>query len=137
MSVGGGDPDRGPPVGGLHHPARGQPVQGAGRVGRFQAGWRDEPAYVLSVDVRDPYEDGPEDPYVAERLGYTHIDTGAMYRAVAWKAAQDESSLHPPRVSEAEPDRVRRLIEWSLGEAPPALATGKIAQPLDRFAGDA
>lgn len=26
---------------------------------------------------------------VAERLGYTHIDTGAMYRAVAWKAAHD------------------------------------------------
>ena len=26
---------------------------------------------------------------IAERLGYRHIDTGAMYRAVAWKAAQD------------------------------------------------
>lgn len=26
---------------------------------------------------------------VAERLGYRHIDTGAMYRAVAWKAAHD------------------------------------------------
>src|SRR6187397_2832857 len=26
---------------------------------------------------------------VAERLGYRHIDTGAMYRAVAWKAANE------------------------------------------------
>jgi len=26
---------------------------------------------------------------VAERLGYRHVDTGAMYRAVAWKAAHD------------------------------------------------
>ena len=26
---------------------------------------------------------------VAERLGYTHIDTGAMYRAVAWKALEE------------------------------------------------
>ena len=26
---------------------------------------------------------------VAERLGYQHIDTGAMYRAVAWKAAHE------------------------------------------------
>jgi cytidylate kinase len=26
---------------------------------------------------------------VAERLGYKHIDTGAMYRAIAWKAAHD------------------------------------------------
>ena len=26
---------------------------------------------------------------VAERLGYTHVDTGAMYRAVAWKALEE------------------------------------------------
>jgi len=26
---------------------------------------------------------------VAERLGYRHVDTGAMYRAVAWKAASE------------------------------------------------
>lgn len=26
---------------------------------------------------------------IAERLGYKHVDTGAMYRAVAWKAAQE------------------------------------------------
>jgi len=26
---------------------------------------------------------------LAEKLGYTHVDTGAMYRAVAWKAAQE------------------------------------------------
>ena len=30
---------------------------------------------------------------VAQRLGYRHVDTGAMYRAVAWKAAQDAVSL--------------------------------------------
>ena len=30
---------------------------------------------------------------VAERLGYAHIDTGAMYRAVAWKAAHEGLSL--------------------------------------------
>jgi CMP/dCMP kinase len=30
---------------------------------------------------------------IAERLGYRHIDTGAMYRAVAWKAAKDGVSL--------------------------------------------
>jgi cytidylate kinase len=26
---------------------------------------------------------------LASRLGYLHVDTGAMYRSVAWKAAQD------------------------------------------------
>ena len=30
---------------------------------------------------------------VAARLGYTHIDTGAMYRAVAWKALGDGLDL--------------------------------------------
>lgn len=31
---------------------------------------------------------------VAGRLGYTHIDTGAMYRAVAWKALRDGVDLN-------------------------------------------
>ena len=30
---------------------------------------------------------------IAARLGYRHVDTGAMYRAVAWKAAHDGVSL--------------------------------------------
>jgi cytidylate kinase len=30
---------------------------------------------------------------VADRLGYRHIDTGAMYRAVAWKALQEGIDL--------------------------------------------
>ncbi len=30
---------------------------------------------------------------VAARLGYTHIDTGAMYRAIAWKALHDGVDL--------------------------------------------
>ena len=31
---------------------------------------------------------------VAARLGYRHIDTGAMYRAVAWKALHDGVDVH-------------------------------------------
>jgi cytidylate kinase len=30
---------------------------------------------------------------LASRLGYTHLDTGAMYRAVAWQAVNDGVSL--------------------------------------------
>src|SRR6187431_962397 len=30
---------------------------------------------------------------VATRLGYRHVDTGAMYRAVAWKARQEGIDL--------------------------------------------
>src|SRR6185295_11345850 len=37
---------------------------------------------------------------VAARLGYRHIDTGAMYRAVAWKARQEGIDLaDEPRVA--------------------------------------
>src|SRR5688500_6835955 len=31
---------------------------------------------------------------LAARLGYTHIDTGAMYRAVAWMAGHNGIDLH-------------------------------------------
>ena len=33
---------------------------------------------------------------VAELLGYTHLDSGAMYRAVAWKALRDGVPLDAP-----------------------------------------
>jgi cytidylate kinase len=33
---------------------------------------------------------------VAELLGYTYLDSGAMYRAVAWKALRDGVSLDSP-----------------------------------------
>ena len=31
---------------------------------------------------------------IAARLGYRHVDTGAMYRAVAWKALHDGVDIH-------------------------------------------
>jgi CMP/dCMP kinase len=34
---------------------------------------------------------------VAELLAYTHLDSGAMYRAVAWKALRDGVPLDSPR----------------------------------------
>ena len=33
---------------------------------------------------------------VAEMLGYTHLDSGAMYRAVAWKALCERIPLNSP-----------------------------------------
>jgi len=33
---------------------------------------------------------------VAEMLGYAHLDSGAMYRAVAWKALRDQVPLDSP-----------------------------------------
>jgi CMP/dCMP kinase len=48
---------------------------------------------VIAIDGPSGAGKGTLARTVAERLGYTHIDTGAMYRAVAWKAAQEALPL--------------------------------------------
>ena len=48
---------------------------------------------------------------VAELLGYTYLDSGAMYRAVAWKALRDGVPLDSPeRLADA--GRARRGSIW-------------------------
>jgi CMP/dCMP kinase len=44
---------------------------------------------------------------VAGLLGYTYLDSGAMYRAVAWKALRDGIPLDSPALLEALASRVR------------------------------
>jgi cytidylate kinase len=44
---------------------------------------------------------------VAARLGYRHIDTGAMYRAVAWKALRERIALDD---EDATADAARRAV---------------------------
>ena len=44
---------------------------------------------VIAIDGPSGAGKGTVARTLAERLGYRHIDTGAMYRAVAWKAAHD------------------------------------------------
>ena len=44
---------------------------------------------VIAIDGPSGAGKGTLARTVAERLGYRHVDTGAMYRAVAWKAAQE------------------------------------------------
>ncbi len=48
---------------------------------------------VIAIDGPSGAGKGTLARTVAERLGYRHIDTGAMYRAVAWKAAQESLAL--------------------------------------------
>jgi cytidylate kinase len=49
---------------------------------------------------------------VARALGYRHVDTGAMYRAVAWRALRDGLSLDDERGLTA----VARKSEFDLGD---------------------
>ena len=44
---------------------------------------------------------------VADLLGYVHLDSGAMYRAVAWRALRDGVSLDLPEQLEALAAKVR------------------------------
>ncbi|OFW44787.1 MAG: cytidylate kinase [Acidobacteria bacterium RIFCSPLOWO2_12_FULL_67_14b] len=44
---------------------------------------------VIAIDGPSGAGKGTVARTLAERLGYRHVDTGAMYRAVAWKAAHD------------------------------------------------
>jgi CMP/dCMP kinase len=54
---------------------------------------------IIAIDGPSGAGKGTVAREVAERLGYRHVDTGAMYRAVAWKACRegidltDESSI--------------------------------------------
>ncbi len=48
-----------------------------------------ETARVIAIDGPSGAGKSTIARLLAERLGYTYIDTGAMYRAVGWKARQD------------------------------------------------
>jgi cytidylate kinase len=50
-------------------------------------------ALVIAIDGPSGAGKGTVARAVAARLGYQHIDTGAMYRAVAWKALRDGVDL--------------------------------------------
>lgn len=48
---------------------------------------------VIAIDGPSGAGKGTLARTVAQRLGYRHVDTGAMYRAVAWKAAHEGLAL--------------------------------------------
>lgn len=48
---------------------------------------------IIAIDGPSGAGKGTVSKQVARELGYRHIDTGAMYRAVAWKAVHDEVAL--------------------------------------------
>jgi cytidylate kinase len=56
---------------------------------------------VIAIDGPSGAGKGTVARTVAERLGYRHVDTGAMYRAVAWKAAHEGLPLDDDAVVSA------------------------------------
>ena len=51
-------------------------------------------ALIIAIDGPSGAGKGTVARGVAARLGYRHVDTGAMYRAVAWKALHDGVDVH-------------------------------------------
>ena len=51
-------------------------------------------ALIIAIDGPSGAGKGTVARTIARRLGYRHVDTGAMYRAVAWKACQEGVDLN-------------------------------------------
>ena len=62
---------------------------------------------VIAIDGPSGAGKGTVARTLAEKLGYKHVDTGAMYRAVAWKAAQEGLPLDDDAVVSALARRAR------------------------------
>lgn len=60
---------------------------------------------VIAIDGPSGAGKGTLARAVAAALGYDHVDTGAMYRAVAWKALQEGLPLHDDRLISALAER--------------------------------
>ena len=62
---------------------------------------------IIAIDGPSGAGKGTVARAVAERLGYRHVDTGAMYRALAWKALHDGVDLAAEPAVEAVAERAR------------------------------
>jgi cytidylate kinase len=51
---------------------------------------------------------------IAQSLGYRHVDTGAMYRAIGWKAAHERLALDDERAVRAVAERAQILVEHNV-----------------------
>jgi cytidylate kinase len=66
---------------------------------------------IIAIDGPSGAGKGTVARAVAARLGYRHVDTGAMYRALAWKAMQDGIDLSDEAALAALGERARFDVE--------------------------
>ena len=66
---------------------------------------------VIAIDGPSGAGKGTIARAIAEALGYRHVDTGAMYRAVGWKAAHDGNPLDDEAAVSAMARRAEIVVE--------------------------
>ncbi len=66
---------------------------------------------IIAIDGPSGAGKGTVARAVAARLGYRHIDTGAMYRALAWKALHDDVDLADEAATAALGERATFDVE--------------------------
>ena len=70
-----------------------------------------KPPLIVAIDGPSGAGKGTVARAVAARLGYRHIDTGAMYRALAWKALHDGVDLADEAATAALGERATFDVE--------------------------
>ena len=66
---------------------------------------------IIAIDGPSGAGKGTISRTLAETLGYRHIDTGAMYRAVAWKANHDGIPLDDEQAVAALAEHAALVVE--------------------------
>src|SRR5215510_12600885 len=66
---------------------------------------------IIAIDGPSGAGKGTVARTLAQALGYRHVDTGAMYRAVGWKAAHDGIPLDDDRTVAALASRADLTVE--------------------------
>ena len=92
-------------------------------------------APIIAIDGPSGAGKGTVARRVAAALGYRHIDTGAMYRAVGWKALRDHVPLDDERAVTGLADQSRIDISGARVLIDDLDVTGAIRTPeIDRAA---
>ena len=63
----------------------------------MRARLRDRAPLIIAIDGPSGAGKGTVARAIAAALGYRHVDSGAMYRAIGWKALQDGVPLDDER----------------------------------------
>jgi cytidylate kinase len=81
---------------------------------------------IIAIDGPSGAGKGTISKQVAARLGYTHIDTGAMYRALAWKGLEAAIDL----ADEAAVSALARRLTFDVGDGAVRVDGQDVAQAI-------